>query len=144
MSPSFSGISGHHKPTVYIVVIQCQRTQSSWHQNNLLHLHFFSPFLLNLYCPSREIILVFSNRHTSCDKKKEYVTCTNVFIAESFYDVKYWIVKCSSENCWFLVCCFSSVIWNISQINVFKTNCKSKCQNEFLGKLFLKSGNASV
>ena len=68
--------------------------------------------------------------------------------AESFYDVKYWninyYVKCSSENCWFLVRCFFSVIWNISQINVSKTKCKSKCQNDFFGKLFLKSGNTSV
>ena len=68
--------------------------------------------------------------------------------AESFYDVKYWninyYVKCSSENCWFLVRCFFSVIWNISQINVFKTKCKLKCQNDFFGKLFLKSGNTSV
>ena len=61
-------------------------------------------------------------------------------LAESFYDVKYWNVnyhvKCSSENCWFLVCCFFSVIWNISQINVFKTKCKLKCQNNFLGNYF--------
>ena len=54
------------------------------------------------------------------------------------------IVKCSSENCWFLVRCFFSVIWNISQINIFKTKCKLKCQNDFFGKLFLKSGNTSV
>ena len=50
--------------------------------------------------------------------------------------VKYWninyityYVKCSSKNCWFLVFCFFLVIWNISQINVFKTKCKLKCQN---------------
>ena len=44
----------------------------------------------------------------------------------------------------FLVCCFFSVIWNISIINVFKTKCKLRCQNEYFGKLFLKSGNTSV
>ena len=69
-------------------------------------------------------------------------------IVEFFYDVKYWnvnyLIKCSSENCWFLVHCFFSVIWNISQINVFKTKCKLKCQNDIFGKLFLKSGNTSV
>ena len=68
--------------------------------------------------------------------------------AESFYNVKYWnvnyYVKCLSDNCWFLVCSFFSLIWNISQINVFKTKCKLKCQNDFFGKLFLKSGSTSV
>ena len=45
--------------------------------------------------------------------------------AESFYNVKYWNVnyhvKCSSEDCWFLARYFFLVIWNVSQINVFKT-----------------------
>ena len=44
---------------------------------------------------------------------------------------------------WFLVG-FFSLIWNISQIDVFKTKCKLKCQDDFFGKLFLKSGNTSV
>ena len=44
----------------------------------------------------------------------------------------------------FLVGCFFSVIWNISQINVFETKGQSKCQNESFGKLFLKSRNTSV
>ena len=61
-------------------------------------------------------------------------------IAESFYDIKYWNVnyhlKGLSENCWFLAHCFFSVIWNISQINVFKTKFKSKCQNDFLWNYF--------
>ena len=35
-----------------------------------------------------------------------------------------------------LVCCFFSVIWNITQINFFKTKCKLKCQNDFLGNYF--------
>ena len=48
------------------------------------------------------------------------------------------------RNLLFLVCCFFSVIWNISQKNVFETTCKSKSQKEFFGKLFLKSGNTSV
>ena len=38
----------------------------------------------------------------------------NKRLSESFYDVKCWnvnyYVKCSSENCWFLVCCFFSAI----------------------------------
>ena len=34
-----------------------------------------------------------------------------------------------------LVHCFFSVIWNISQTNVFKTKCKLKCQNYFFGNL---------
>ena len=69
-----------------------------------------------------------------------------VMLAESYYNVKYWnvnyYVKYLSENCWFLVCYFFSVIWNIFQVNVFKT--KLKCQNDCFGKLFLKSGNTSV
>ena len=44
----------------------------------------------------------------------------------------------------FLVCYFFSVIWNISKLNDLKTKCKLNCQNEFFGKLFLKSGNTSV
>ena len=43
-----------------------------------------------------------------------------------------------------LVCWFFSVIWNISQISVFKTKCELKCQNEFFGKQFLKYVNTSV
>ena len=65
---------------------------------------------------------------------------SGVLLRRQILNVNYH-VKCSSENCWFLVCCFFSVIWNISQINIFKTKCKLKCQNDFLGKLFLKSGN---
>ena len=44
----------------------------------------------------------------------------------------------------FLVCCFFSLIWNVSKLNLLKTKCKLSCQNEFFGKLFLKSGNTSV
>ena len=66
--------------------------------------------------------------------------CNAVSKAESFYNVKYWninhYVKCSSENYWFLVCCFFSVIWNASKINVFKTKRKLKCRIDFFGKLF--------
>ena len=39
---------------------------------------------------------------------------------------------------------FFSVIWNIYKLNVLKTKCKLNCQNDFLGKLFLNSGNTSV
>ena len=72
----------------------------------------------------------------SMEKKKKKRDKIKIKIkVESFYDVKYWnvnyYVKCSSENCWVLVCCFFSEIWNISQINVLKTKCKSKCQNIF-------------
>ena len=42
----------------------------------------------------------------------------------------------------FLVCYFFSVICNISKLNDLKTKCKLNCQNEFFGKLFLKSGNS--
>ena len=83
-------------------------------------------------------------------------------LAEPFYNVKYgWPIisgvllrrqlmkrqlsrQMFVRKLLFLVCCFFSVIWNISQINVFKTKCKLKCQNNFFGKLFLKSWNASV
>ena len=73
-------------------------------------------------------------------EKKMYIfmskiTADFIIWAEFFYNVKYWnvnyYVKCSSENCWFLVCCFFSVIWIISQIKFFKPKCKLKCQNIF-------------
>ena len=44
----------------------------------------------------------------------------------------------------FLVCCFFSVIWNVFKLNVLKPKSKLNCQNEFFGKLFLKSGNTSA
>ena len=59
--------------------------------------------------------------------KREY---SGVLLRRQILNVNYH-VKCSSENCWFSVCCFFSVIWNISQINIFKTKCKLKCQNIF-------------
>ena len=62
-------------------------------------------------------------------------------LAEVFNQL--WIVnyysKCSSNDCWFWVRCFFSVI----RSKCFKTKRESKCQNE----LFLKyhfSGNTSV
>ena len=45
-----------------------------------------------------------------------------ITLLESFYDFKYWninyYVKCLSEKCWFLVCCFFSAIWNY--LNIIK------------------------
>ena len=60
--------------------------------------------------------------------------------AESFYDVKYWnvnySVKFSSENCYFLLCCFFSAIWNISEMNIFRQNVNQNAKMIFLGDCF--------
>ena len=75
--------------------------------------------------------------------KMETWFISGVLLQRQILNVNYHF-KCSLEISWFLVYCFFSVIWNISQINVFKTKCKLKCQNNIFGKLFLKSGNTSV
>ena len=141
----------------------CKFKQLFWTlRNSFFHKLYFEPeFPLvgssKTISTSREFRHTFNtatakSRHFCWVSSKSFLNSGSLYNkwikAESFYHVKYWninyYVKCLSENCWFLVCCFFSVIWNISEINVFKTKCKSKCQNDFSGKLFLKSGNTSV
>ena len=49
--------------------------------------------------------------------------------AEVFY--------CLSNYCWFSFCCFFSLIWNISKINVLRQNLNYNTQMNFV-KIFLK------
>ena len=83
-------------------------------------------FFLRLEFRKKKYICSFSNNFvTVAINRKTWIT---VLLAESFYDVRYWNindhVKCLSENSWSVVHCFFSNIWNLSQINVFKTKCK--------------------
>ena len=79
-------------------------------------------------CPSKSILDRFKNMFIGSKHFRHESE------AESFYNIKYWNI--SHYVNWFLVCCFFLVIWNVSQINVFKTKCKSKSQNDFLGNYF--------
>ena len=105
---------------------------------SFVHLRFFTSLFSDKVLPNTSKLSEweyekFWERAGICNQSSQFKLKSS--LAESFYDVKYWnvnyYVKCLSEKCWFLVHCFFSVIWNISQMNVFKTKCELKCQNDF-------------
>ena len=90
----------------------------------------------HLYLTNIPLDTLYIMKHNT--KVSQFCVVLQIFFLGQ--DLKYWNVnyhvKCLSENCWFLFHCFFSVIWIISQINVFKTKCTLKCQNDFLGNYF--------